>query len=271
MIKNISVLSNSKHILLNKKPFPYIVIKNALPQALADQLTFEFPIKEFNLSGNNKRRDISYKEVKASIKISHLWKEFISYHSSEYFFKEVLEAFKTCIPEKDYLNYLDLKVGKRGIDKHKDGQILLDSQISINTPVQSPSSVRKAHVDNTNKLFSGLYYLRRKEDDSQGGDLNLLEWDNSYSYKKKLKYYQEDVQDTHFSVFDTVKYENNVAIIFLNSIEALHLVTERDTTIHTRCFVNLIGELSNNIFSKERFSKRVINSSKTIIRNFYKK
>lgn len=63
----------------------------------------------------------------------------------------------------------------------------------------------------------------------------------------------------HFHTNKKLKYANNIAIIFLNSINALHAVTPREPTIHSRCFVNLVGELKDDIFENKTFLKKRIN------------
>ena len=267
-MNNFSILNNKDNITLSLSPFPHAIIKHALPAKLADQLTSEFPIHAFDTSMNNVRKDISAINIKNAENISNLWKEFIYYHSSHAFFIEVLQIFKSCFDENIYRSYSEFSSGVRGHDHHKERQILLDAQISINTPVTQSSSVRKAHVDNTNKLFSGLYYLRKENDDSVGGDLEILDWNPSYKKHKKLKSYKESVSTKHFYRIKKLKYENNVAIIFLNSIDALHAVTPREPTIHSRCFVNLVGELQDDIFEKHTPLKKKIHAFKEKARRF---
>lgn len=249
-MKHISILNDLEKTQIYSTPFPHIIIQDALPKVLADQLTLEFPIELFDMSDNNKRKDISSKAVQANEEISSIWREFIHYHSSAHFFNEILSVFKPFFSDYEFNYYSEFSSGIRGQDRHKDKQILLDAQISINTPVHKTSSVRKVHVDNTNKLFSGLYYLRRPNDDSSGGDLEILKWNASYSEKEKLKFYKEGACSKHFTTLKQIKYDNNVAVIFLNSLNALHLVTPRQPTIHPRCFVNLVGELNEDIFKK---------------------
>jgi hypothetical protein len=264
----ISVINDSEKIFLTRSPFPHVIIKDALPQELADQLTSEFPIMNFDISSNNKRIDISASKVQKDNNISSLWKEFIDYHSSNDFFREVIELFKPCLSDNEYESYLKFSSGIRGIDSHKEKQVLLDAQISINTPVIKTNSVRKAHVDNTNKLFSGLYYLRSPDDNSIGGDLELLNWKNSYTDKQKIKFYREGVAPKHFSTFKKIRYENNIAILFLNSIDAMHLVSPRHPTTYPRFFVNLVGELNHDIFKKYSYFQENINILKDISKNF---
>ena len=62
----------------------------------------------------------------------------------------------------------------RNRDEFADHDLLMDAQISGNTPVVEPSSVKTVHIDSNNKLLTGLLYLRAPEDDSVGGDLDIV-------------------------------------------------------------------------------------------------
>lgn len=264
---NLSVLQNFNESDLRLSPYPHIILIDALEKNLAYQLTEEFPLNEFSLDGNNLRKDISTCKIGNLSTIPPIWADFINYHSSELFYKEVLEAFKGALTKEDFNNYYRYQTGIRGIDSHKPNHILLDAQISINTPVSIDSSVRKAHVDNTNKLFSGLFYLRKPNDDSSGGNLRLCEWDRSYDLKKKINLYKENLDNKHYEIVQEVKYENNVVILFLNSIDALHLVTPRSKTLHPRCFVNLVGEVKDDIFYKHNIYRRGALKIRDFLRN----
>lgn len=251
-----SILSKANSSLVSDYPFPHIIVRNAIPDYLAQSLTSNFPTDLFDHNKNNTRFDYSALEVSQDRNLTSHWKEFIDYHSSESFFIEVLEVFKNHISKDDYKKYRNMKSIKRGSEIHEDDKMYLDAQISINSPVTKTSSVRKIHVDNSNKLFSGLFYLRLPEDDSIGGNLKLYEWKESYSLRNKLKIYQEGLNPKFCNLVKEVEYENNIGIIFLNSINSLHGVSERQKTNHPRCFVNLVGETKKDIFRKHGFFKK---------------
>ena len=249
----ISILSKADPSMVKMDPFPHIVLIDALPLEYANNLTSSFPKHLFDSTLNNKRLDISAINVVNSPDISQDWKQFITYHSSKEFFKEVLRLFEHSLLLNKNINLAtlnNLNTGIRFQDTFDEKDCLLDAQISINTPVTKKSSVRKAHTDNTNKIFSGLFYLRQSDDDSSGGDLQICDWNHDYSYNKKLQIYKESLSPRHYSVFDEIPYANNVAVLFLNSLDALHCVTPRDLTVHTRTFVNLVGELPYDFFDK---------------------
>lgn len=258
----ISILSKADPSMVKMDPFPHIVLIDALPLEYANNLTSSFPKHLFDSTLNNKRLDISAINVVNSPDISQDWKQFIAYHSSKEFFKEVLRLFEHSLLLNKNINLAtlnNLNTGIRFQDTFDEKDCLLDAQISINTPVTKKSSVRKAHTDNTNKIFSGLFYLRQSDDDSSGGDLQICDWSHDYSYNKKLRIYKESLSPKHYSVFDEIPYANNVAVLFLNSLDALHCVTPRDLTAHTRTFVNLVGELPYDFFDKHtNYQKRLL-------------
>ncbi len=270
----ISILSNADPSMVKMDPFPHIILIDALPLEFATNLTNSFPKHLFDLTSNNQRLDISAINVVNSPDISQDWKQFIAYHSSKEFFKEVLSLFEHSLLANKNINLAtlnNLNTGIRFQDTFDEKDCLLDAQISINTPVTKKSSVRKAHTDNNNKIFSGLFYLRQDDDKSSGGDLQICNWNDSYSYKKKLLTYKESLSPGHYTVFDEIPYANNVAVLFLNSLDALHCVTPRDLTGHTRTFVNLVGELPYDIFEKHTKTQKRLLSFKKRLREKLKK
>ena len=253
-----SILRNPHLLVVDSDPFPHVVIKDALSEDHAALLTAEFPISAFDLEKNNYRQDISASNLNKYPEISQSWKDFINFHCSKDFFLQLAHLFKEYIPYENLKqkNIDQFNTGIRFSDSPSANDIMLDAQISINTPVTHKGSVRKIHVDNTNKLFSGLFYLRQSADDSKGGNLQLFSWKQDYSRKKKLRLYQEGVQKKYCNLEKEIKYENNICILFINSLDALHSVTPRDKTQHVRTFVNIVGELPYELFKKHSFFER---------------
>ena len=52
----------------------------------------------------------------------------------------------------------------------------MDCQIGINSISNVKNCVIKPHIDNQKKIYSGLLYMKHKDDISNGGDLNLYRW-----------------------------------------------------------------------------------------------
>ena len=110
-------------------------------------------------------------------------------------------------------------IGRRNEETLENSDVLLEAQISINTPVRTKSSVLGIHVDNSNKLFAGLLYLRKPEDDSVGGNLNLYSWKEQFSERKKIKLYYESLHSKgsksltkYVSLEKEIEYGSNVLV-----------------------------------------------------------
>lgn len=255
-----TVLSKATKADIHTDPFPYVVIKNALDEDLCSQLEKEYPDNEIILAGappgDNKRFSLSAPFVDNNPKISKVWKDFINLHSSPFFLNLFLNLFKDHI-RVGYPHFQreGLISGVRNIDNFSDKNILLDAQICINTPViAQPSSVKTAHIDNTNKLYAGLFYLRDDSDDSQGGDLVI--------YKPKSNYYKiygpRLIEERYTERVSVIPYQKNTLVLFLNTHKSIHGVTARSQTKHTRRFVNFLAETECPLFDLEQHRENVL-------------
>jgi hypothetical protein len=259
---SMSVLQNRHSAELRTEPYPYIVIRNALPEALCRRLIASYPALEVlgaDPSRNNVRWSYPASEVRSNDSISTEWKDLIAYHVSRSFYDEVIDLFAGAItslypgrfPDREALK--QLKIGERGTDDFRGCDILLDAQISGNTPVSKTRSVKPNHVDSARKLFSALLYLRSDEDDSRGGDLEIRRFRYGYSAQDKARSYDGIyVDNRHTELVNTVRYEKNVLVMFINSPESLHGVTPRQVTPHNRIFMNLVGEVEQPLFELPR-------------------
>lgn len=235
-----TLLSRASTAELITDPFPYLVIKNALPEDYYKALEEAYPSdKEIGgkILKNNTRYQLSIKDV---YKLPKIWQDFMFLHTSPEFYKEVVDLFSdSWQPRLDYLKQSN--VYRRNFERpaHKN-DVSLDCQIGINSPVTESNSVKSAHVDNMVELFAGLFYMRQEHDDSVGGDLDLYkpkDPDINIIHKKEM-----DLDLLH--KVDTVKYEANTFVIFLCSKYSIHGVTPRSVTPVSRRLVNVIGELT---------------------------
>lgn len=249
-----SLLSKAKKIDVSAEPFPHLIIHEPLEAELCSQLIAEYPTVKTITKGlkysSNQRFSYSAWDILGTGTTSPLWEELVRVHTSQDFLREVIALFAGAIrqtyPELEgQLGALEsLKAGIRHRDDFSTAEVLLDAQICLNTPVRRASSVRGPHVDHPNKLFAGLYYLRHPEDTSTGGDLELYR----FTGRRDCFVAAEVAHLEAVEVVKTVKYERNVLVIFLNSIEALHGVTVRSKTPSPRYLFNLVGEVSQPLF-----------------------
>lgn len=263
-----SILSKAKPSDVITEPFPHLLIKDALDEDLYLQLALEFPSiatisqgienDEINISSNNKRLHYLAQEALSNPQISSLWKDFIGYHTSNSFLGDFLRIFKEHILqmypnfEKEYGSFETLKSGLRKIDTFESVDVLLDALISINTPViTKPTAVRRAHVDLPDKLFAGLFYMRDPQDTSTGGELKIYKFKNG----KPCGFRKYESADRYVEYVKTVKYEQNVFVIFINSLYSLHGVSIRSLTKYPRYFVNLVGEVKKPLFDSSKYQE----------------
>jgi len=236
-------------------PFPHVIIRDAIPSDLAEELTRSFPLKQFGNLPNNARSDISVRELETK-DIPQAWKDFVHFHASQEFWDQFVTVFGKHILRlnPDFYQSIDqlrsLKVGHRKVDSFETADVLIDAQISVNAPVTVKSSVRKAHVDSPDKIFSGLLYLRQPGDNTAGGNLQILKWKDGYSERKKESVYKEGVASRHLDLVQELEYDNNVCVLFLNSLDSLHGVTPREVTSHVRTFANFVAEVPHTLYYK---------------------
>jgi hypothetical protein len=255
----LSVLQKATPADVRASPFPHLVLRDAVPDTLCAELIASYPplaALGVDAGRNNQRWTYRAASVPGNAGVPQLWKDFVAYHVSQAFYDEVAALFADAIvrlyPERfpDRAAVQRLRAGVRKRDTLASHDVLLDAQISGNTPVTAASSVRTTHIDTGEKLFSGLFYLRRPEDDSRGGDLTLCRFKPRYRRRvdKLACFHGEYVDAAHVEVVETVPYRKNVLVLFVNYIDSVHGVTERHPTDHARIFLNLVGEVSGRLY-----------------------
>ncbi len=248
----LSVLQNIKKEDIRYDPFPHVIVKNALNKELYKTLSSNFPKVPVKASrrGSNIRVDLRSGDAKD---IHRKWKEVMAYHTSPEFWAEFVDLFKDailqCHPniEKQYKRKLEYFRIKRDIE--------IDCSASMNTPVTGkPSSVRSTHVDNEFELYGALLYMRDENDDSTGGDLQIHRWNGSKRrYFSTREGHKSEVPRKMCSLVETVPYEANTMILFINSANSIHGVTPRSITNFVRRFMIIHGRSKKQLFNIKRY------------------
>ena len=232
----LSVLQNNP--LLVKEPYPHIVIENALPTNVYEQLEKEWPRQQL-LDTDPFDDGVCYRlkadEMLKPEKVSKLWKEFTEYHTSMDFYNEVKTVFS------EYIKYDNPSLGPRGWVE-KSAHIWTDCQTVMHKPVTA--TTRSPHIDNPREIYAGLLYMPHKEDTSTGGEFQIYDSiDNvqDVDMKKGRQIFEHNLG----GVVKTVPYKANTFVMFLNnSTKAIHGVTPRtNASVHRRS-VNIIAEYS---------------------------
>jgi hypothetical protein len=238
-----------------EEPFPLLIVKNVLPDYVLAEVKAALPALEVLLQGraftSNQRFNYSASAVAENTALASIVKELVRDHLSQSFLDDIVRLFGSHIRgaypnfEAEYGPLTALKAGIRGRDNDHESHILLDCQIAFNTPVEiGGTTVRGPHVDDPRKLFVGLFYLRLDGDESRGGDLEI--------YRSRVMPPKLDLTRTaglaDMEVVETVKYEANTLVLFLNTPDSLHGVRPRSRTPHHRVFLNLLGEMRHPLF-----------------------
>lgn len=257
---SLCVLNRFKPGSLRMRPFPHVIIHNALRNGVYKELSSSYPSDKKIIAinrwrsgttpGLNKRVDACAKDVKSGRhKIPSIWKEFVEYHTSEDFYNRFRDVFEPAI-ERHYPDLLKSLDRERppltGTRFHLDDTrpLSLDCQIGINTACPIERSVIGPHVDDPVELYAGLLYFKRPGDAARGGNLEICRW-------KRFAHRRFDPQSPHLAIKSRVKrvgeieYAPNTLVFFLNTIDSVHSVSPRSTSSTSRRLVNIIGEVYN--------------------------
>jgi hypothetical protein len=254
-----TLLSGVKADEVIPQPFPHIVVREPLDPDVCARLLAEYPPLDLITRGrpfrSNQRFSYSAARVLQDARVSPLWKELVAVHVSTGFWEEFTELFGPSIRSlypalgRDGGKLASLKVGVRGSPEGSDADVLLDAQICVNTPVTDrPSSVQPVHIDGDDELFAGLFYLRHPDDDSEGGDLELYRFKTPHR-----KFNGRTVDQACVERIKRIRYDTNVLVLFVNSLQSLHGVSPRSVTPKPRCFLNVLGDVRGPLFDVRPF------------------
>ncbi|HEV8389266.1 MAG TPA: hypothetical protein VGQ35_05455 [Dongiaceae bacterium] len=253
------LLSHVKQSDIVTEPYAHYTQTDVVPASLYQELAAEFPslaviVNERMDIGSNEAVRMTVKQVLSDRRISPLWREFFDYHTSTEYWRDVTrlfgEHFRREFPgleERVGRAYEDWRVVPRGYAGEAD--VRLDCQFVMNTPVTRRSSVKTAHIDLCDKIFSALYYMRDPRDLSQGGDLDIYDWRREPRFVKH-RTLMRDVE-----LVKTVPYRANSYLCFVNSPQAVHGVSPREATDVPRRYINFIAELPVKAFEPKQLGR----------------
>jgi hypothetical protein len=197
---------------------------------------------------------MTVKQVLNDRQISPLWRAFFEYHTSAEYWRDVVrlfgDRFRREFPDLEARvgrRYADWRVVPRGFAG--DADIHLDCQFVMNTPVTEVSSVKTAHIDLCDKIFSALFYFRDPGDQVEGGDFEIYRW------KRKPRFIKHRVMDRDVALAEVVPYAANSYCCFLNSEKAVHAVSPRGVTAVPRRYINFIAELPLKAFKPTQLNR----------------
>ena len=240
-------------------PYAHYTQTDVVPAPLYQELAAEFPtlatiVNERSDIGSNEAVRMTAKQVLTDRRIAPLWREFFEYHTSADYWRNVTRLFAVHfrrefpgLEERVGRAYEDWRVVPRGYAGEAD--VRLDCQFVMNTPVKRKSSVKTAHIDLCDKIFSALYYMRDPRDQSEGGDLDIYDW------RREPRFIKHRALNRDVEVVKTVPYRANSYLCFVNSPEAVHGVSPRGTTDVPRRYINFIAELPVKAFEPKQLGR----------------
>ena len=245
----LSKYTKEKHFF--SEPFPHIIIEDCLDDDLYNLLEENFPDND-SISPKQKAENEAYwiygKDI---MDISSIWSDFINGHVSQEFFDdatEIIEPFMTDLDPK-YVENLGNELskcsfslaegGRENNPSNKKTDIVISVAVGINTPCKTRSTLEPPHVDFPQKLFNALLYMRSDDDDddSKCGDVVLYKTKDPFVFNGREG--RREVDEKYLTETKTVKYKKNVLILFPQKINAVHGVTARGPTPHTRRYINI--------------------------------
>ena len=141
---------------------------------------------------------------------------------------------------------------------------------SINTnhsPLKN-SSIRGVHLDRSKNIFGALFYFNDDIDKDNGGDLELYSWKNKLDFYKKF-YFSDPVDVKHVNLVKNIKYDANKIVIFLNSIDSLHAVTDRKINAPIRKYLYLSSDSVNtDVVNKSNIVTKICHKLQNIFTKF---
>ena len=225
---------SSPHQILTD-PFPHLVVENALPEQLCQQLIREFPPLEVFTKGQpfgeNQKRYYHGAHALAENHLSPAWKTMLTDFLHPSTWTQCYRLFQTAFfnefPDFEaQLGKLEqLKTGVRLREDFTTCDVLLDSMLLIHTPVTGhPCVERGPHLKLFDTMYLGYFFLRPEEDEAEGGDLELF----SIKPGAKIRLNQRQTVDRDLLKLEkTIPYRANTLVLFLNTSRSIQGLSAR--------------------------------------------
>jgi hypothetical protein len=241
----------SKYNLLQKgatvhvDPYPHILIEDALPWDIYEELERTFPENAI-LSTEPFDKGICYrykadKLLQEAFK-PEIWREFCEYHTSAEFFNSVIKLFEPWVPKELHKQFTENHLGARGwADGNKN--LWTDCQLVMHKPI-TEKTTRTPHLDNPMEIYAGLLYFPHEDDSGTGGDFQIHKAKNYINVRVDKKAGRQVNDKNDGGITKTAPYKRNSFVMFCNVQHAIHSVSKRINPTQWRRSVNIIGEFA---------------------------
>lgn len=228
---------------LQLDPFPYFHITNALSQDVYDQLAAEYPESHMMQDGKQHFQARRYRQHEfAPGTVSSLWQEFARYHNSLQFKNRMIDLFRAGL-EQHYPDLIPVFEQADAVERHTDKNDAIQMEIQFVLNGRQEDTVRTAHLDNGRELWAGLFYMRKPEDTSTGGDLQL------FRARREPRFHgTREVELSDVETVITLPYQANSLVLFLNTRSSIHGVTPRLQAPCVRRYINITAHADRKLF-----------------------
>lgn len=228
---------------LRLDPYPYFHIENALPQDIYDQLSDQYPEQHMMQDGKQHFQARRYRQHEfAPGTVSALWQQFAEYHNSRAFKDRLCWLFKAGI-QQHYPQWLSEFESADVVERHGGKQHVLQMEIQFVLNGMQESTVRTAHLDNGRELWAGLFYMRKHEDNSTGGNLEIYRAKRQPSFHGIREVNMDDVESVA-----QLPYRANSLVLFLNTPSSIHGVSPRLGATCVRRYINMTAHADRKLF-----------------------
>ena len=248
---SMNILQKATRADVRWTPYPHVIIKDALPPDLYQALDDSFPEEFLNGSSpsvvddrGHTRRYLSDLVLSENL-VSPNWMAFFAYHISRDFYRyvtnEILdEAIQAYYPEQAAAIQRTPPVPRKVVAQaHPQTPIIADCQFVMNNPLGAEQTSRTPHLDNPVEIYAALFYMKRRDDRSDGGGLQLYQARQSGTPRLQCK--REAVAED-VALHTTCPYGPNTVVLFLNCRHAIHGVAAMSEQHTVRRSINIIGE-----------------------------
>lgn len=247
-----SVLGHASPGDVASRPFAHIVLDRALPEDSYAVLAHDFPpldafVGDLPEAPDNYAVRLEMRQAEAAGVATEAWRRFFAYHVSQDFWRDVVRVFGSQLreahPEIEQRvgrPFEEWRVKQRGAPEEAD--VALACQFVVNTPTSATTSVKPAHIDRSDKIFAGLFYMRRPDDESQGAGLEL------YRHRGSPVFDKHETPWGNVERAARIDFAANRLVGFVNSVQSVHAVEPRTPSAVPRRYINMIAEMPKRAF-----------------------
>ena len=206
------------------EPFPHRDWRGALDAQLYADLSASFPLDQFGpvLAQDNRVHRLSSRKLLANPATALCWRNLMSYLTSRAFWDGLVEHFGDDLRRRH--PGLKSSAGKPLAEwtatmRGKPGDVWLEALAVINTPVITrPSHVRGPHIDQPQKLWTGLLYMRADDDSTEAANC-------ASTVRSGPAFLQMRDSALADAVERAIADEANRLVAFVNAADAIHSVS----------------------------------------------